>query len=63
MGRVIVPSGTNMAEVKEFCRQNLIPTRTLSPDKWCKVLSQLDIPNGGIMDDARLPVMRAALKG
>lgn len=63
--KIFVPGlSSGMKEVKKFCEDNKIPTRNLSPTKWYTVLKQMDIPDdGGLMDAARLPVFRAAMKG
>lgn len=63
--KIYVPGNdTCLKEIKKFCEENKIPTRNLSPTKWYTVLKQMDIPDdGGLMDAARLPVFRAAMKG
>jgi hypothetical protein len=63
--KIEVPGmSSNMKEIKRFCEKNQIPTRNLSPTKWYMVLKRMDLPDeGGLMDAARLPVFRAAMKG
>ena len=63
MGNMVtVPDGTNMTEVKDFCKQHQIPYAKLNATKWCSVLQKMDIPSGGSLDTARLPLMRAIAK-
>ena len=58
--KIRVPGPTNYKGQKEFCKSYGIKYK---PEKYAKALKALDIPNGGLIDDARLPVFRAFMKG
>jgi len=58
--KVRVPGPTNYKAQRDFCKANGIK---YNPSKYATALKGFDIPNGGLLDAARIPVLRAFMKG
>ena len=58
--KVRVPGPTNYKAQREFCKKYGI---RYNSSKFITALKHLDIPDGGLVDSARITVLRAFMKG
>lgn len=58
--KVRAPGPTNYKAQREFCKKYGI---RYDPSKYITALRNLDIPDGGLVDSARITVLRAFMRG